>query len=84
MAGNTIIVSCTGKVRHTTWGAAVKAAKRFNRRNEGEGVEPYRCRSCNWFHLGHPSAESVRVRNGRGMARVARAMARVESAAEAD
>ena len=42
---------CTSKARFISRSEAKSSARR-NRRNDGS-LHPYRCRSCEWWHLGH-------------------------------
>lgn len=46
--------SCEGKRRHPDRDAAAAHAGRLNRgRDAADRVEPYRCRHCRGWHVGH-------------------------------
>lgn len=49
--------SCKGKVKHQTLEAAWTCAKRFQKKR-GDKMEAYKCRYCDFFHIGHSMFES--------------------------
>lgn len=53
IAGETI--ACTGKKRFGTWADAVSVAtrKQDRIRKDRDLRQPYRCRHCGGYHLGH-------------------------------
>jgi hypothetical protein len=52
---------CDGKVQYTEYAAAMRAVRRLRR--EGDtSIGRYWCRFCHFWHLGHSSAEMVRMR----------------------
>jgi len=54
--------ACSGKIRHSTIGAAWIAAGKT-----GGDVRPYKCRHCPGYHVGHePSKQQRRRQNGHG------------------
>ena len=68
------MIGCDGKIVFTTWTRANQTAQKMRRKKE-ERIEAYRCRGCGKFHVGHPTTESVLLRNGRRVGRVARRVA---------
>ncbi|WP_395737457.1 hypothetical protein [Prosthecobacter sp.] len=50
---------CKGKIRHLSRGGASKAIKAMQK----PGLEPYRCKQCQGWHVGHASvAEGIQDR----------------------
>lgn len=45
--------SCKGKLKHKTQEGAMKAASRMAQKTH-EPFETYRCRHCEFWHIGHP------------------------------
>jgi len=65
-------VGCYSKETFQTFTHARKVADKMRRKKE-EIVEPYRCRSCSKFHVGHPGRPGrVLVRGRRDVGRLAR------------
>lgn len=44
--------ACRGKAVYLTWTAAERKARRMRHRTR-ERLEPYRCRFCGRWHVGH-------------------------------
>ncbi len=42
--------SCTNKYQHHTLSSALKAISEM----KSIGLKPYKCKYCNYFHVGHP------------------------------
>ena len=58
------MIGCDGKIVFSTYAGARKAARKMRRKKE-EAVEEYKCRECRWYHVGHPSTESLQKRHQR-------------------
>lgn len=50
------LAACVGKKTFPDKGTALKVAARM-RRNRGERLEPYKCKSCGMIHIGKPIAK---------------------------
>jgi hypothetical protein len=59
--------SCEGKAKHATEAAAVIQIQRSGER----GLNPYKCKHCSGWHVGHPPAH---VRQGMAARRQAAAV----------
>ena len=66
-------VGCDNKLAFPTFTQARKTAARIRRRKE-EILEPYSCKTCGKFHVGHPAIERAAVRVRRRLGRLARAV----------
>lgn len=44
---------CPSKRRYTTWAEARTVATRQKRQDGWDHQEPYRCRACAGYHVGH-------------------------------
>ena len=55
------LAQCHGKQQYLTWHAAEEAATRTARHWEGQRFEPYVCRYCERFHVGHGSVRRPRL-----------------------
>lgn len=53
--GREYVLSCEGKVRHTTYASARKAVKKLERKRYYPGEHPavYACKFCGRFHVGN-------------------------------
>lgn len=52
-----------GKVPYLTRRAAKRVASRLRRLNIDRGLQPYRCRHCPFWHLGHGQGQATGLRN---------------------
>ncbi|MFE3202144.1 hypothetical protein [Embleya sp. NPDC059237] len=57
------ITSHDGKVPYFSRRAAKRVASRLRRLNIDRRLQPYRCRFCTCWHLGHPPGLATHVRN---------------------
>ena len=46
-------ISCSGKERYSTPSTAKAVSRWFNQSRDYEYLNPYKCRYCNKYHLGH-------------------------------
>lgn len=59
--------SCTGKVQHESLKRALRAVASLVRKKEavrGE-LQPYECRFCHKWHIGHPRRELLKIEPAR-------------------
>ncbi len=67
IGGESFERGCNGKENHPTESAALAALQtyqRLGRFRTGSGVEPYFCRACGDWHLGHVRVQAARPRSG--------------------
>lgn len=50
--------SCEGKVQYFTITAAHQSIKYYVKKGDGI-MEPYKCRFCGWWHIGHGKIRNV-------------------------
>jgi hypothetical protein len=48
------LLVCPHKRRYTTWAEARVVAERSHRQHGWDHQEPYACRGCGGYHVGHP------------------------------
>ena len=46
--------ACPNKRQYATWAEARAVATRATRKDGWDHMDPYRCRACSKYHVGHP------------------------------
>jgi hypothetical protein len=54
--------SCGTKIRHSSYDDALRRLNGINKRGKIIGLEIYRCKFCNGWHLGHPKKPFISIK----------------------